>query len=162
MTQDPAGSAAALATLQARFGARLAGPRQPGQVTLRRAVEDALGVDEAAADRLVKQLYETGRLRYVGADDAMPAEPTGAVDIPAALTPSGQERVISSGTTAGVEATLGGIGTVSGSIGGSLPAVDAGYIGLRAAYRDAAGADSGTPAEGTAPADASPGYWQIG
>jgi len=159
MTQDPAGSAAALAALQARFGARLAGPRQPGQVTLRRAVEDALGVDEVAADRLVKQLYETGRLRYVGGDTEAPA---GAVDIPAALTPSGEERVISSGTTAGVEATLGGVGTVSGSIGGSLPAVDAGYIGVRAAYRDAAGADSGAPAADPAPADTSPGYWQIG
>src|SRR5690242_5819440 len=74
MDVNPQELEAAVAVLQQQFGNRLEGSIEDTQVQMRRTLEQALGVDEVAADRLVKQLTHTGRLVYRGgageADDA--------------------------------------------------------------------------------------------
>lgn len=143
MDTDAAALQNALGVLQQQFGGQLAGPVRKTQAQMRQALEEQLGLDELAADRLVKKLAETGRLVYIGADQVPDGESTPAgsgalFDVPGALTPSGEERVVAAGTTAGVEATLSGINTVSGAIGGTMPAVQTGLAGARTQYRDAA------------------------
>jgi len=60
---------AAAAVLRQQFGNRLAGSLDDTQAQMRRALEQALGADEVASDRLVKQLTHTGRLVYHGGSD---------------------------------------------------------------------------------------------
>src|SRR5207248_1248938 len=112
----------AVAVLREQFGTQVPGALRQTQATLRRALERSLGLDEPAADRLVKHLIATGRLVYVdpaaGGASVDPGTAGGPLyDIPGSFTPSGEERVTAAGTVAGVEATLGGISSVSGAIG---------------------------------------------
>jgi len=66
MDVNPQELEAAAAVLRQQFGNRLEGSLEHTQVQMRRALEQALGLDEVAADRLVKQLTHTGRLVYQG------------------------------------------------------------------------------------------------
>jgi len=150
MDTDAATLQNALGVLQQQFGGQLAGPVRKTQAQMRQTLEQRLGLDELAADRLVKKLTETGRLVYMGADqvpggDSTPAGSGALFDLPGALTPSGEERVVAAGTTAGVEAALSGINTVSGAIGGTMPAVQSGLVGARTEYRDDAGLYANPP-----------------
>src|SRR5689334_1183005 len=56
----------ALGVLRQQFGNRLAGSIGDTQVQMRQALEQQMGVNEVAGDRLVKQLTHLGRLVYRG------------------------------------------------------------------------------------------------
>jgi len=60
----------ALSTLRQQHGEQLAGPRRRTEAQMRQTLQQHLGLDELAADRVVKKLYETGRLVYVGSADS--------------------------------------------------------------------------------------------
>src|SRR4051812_15275775 len=108
MDTDAATLQSALSVLQQQFGGQLPGSLRKTQAQMRQALEQQLGLDELVADRLVKKLAETGRLVYVGAGqdpdvNSVPAGSGALFDVPGAFTPSGAERVVAAGTTAGVE-----------------------------------------------------------
>jgi len=71
----------ALGVLRQQFGNRLAGSIGDTQVQMRHVLEQQMGVDEVAGDRLVKQLTHLGRLVYHGGTDGddRDAEGTGPV-----------------------------------------------------------------------------------
>jgi hypothetical protein len=48
--------------LRAQHGDRLDGPRQQIEPELRRTLQEQMGLDESAADRVVKKLYQTGQI----------------------------------------------------------------------------------------------------
>jgi hypothetical protein len=54
----------AFRVLQGRFGKRLAGDMLKGEVAMRHALMDQLQVDESAADKLVKQLNQSGWILF--------------------------------------------------------------------------------------------------
>ena len=64
MDSDARALETALATLQQQYGGQFKGSMQGAQAQMRHTLEDKMGIDELSADRLVKKLIETGRLRY--------------------------------------------------------------------------------------------------
>lgn len=72
----------ALNVLRQRFGDRLAGSITDAQAQMRRTLEQQMGIDEIASDRLVKELTHIGQLVYHGsgaADDDTVVAGTGPV-----------------------------------------------------------------------------------
>jgi len=69
MDNDTATLQNALAVLRGQYGAQLAGPRQHTEAQMRHTLEQQMRLDELTADRLVKKLYETGKLVYMGTAD---------------------------------------------------------------------------------------------
>src|SRR6476620_7962866 len=59
----------ALAVLREQYQGHLAGAMRAGLVTMRQTLQTRMGIDELEADRVVKKLAETGRLRYMGGED---------------------------------------------------------------------------------------------
>src|SRR4051812_13824492 len=59
----------ALTVLRQQYGEQLAGPRRSTEAQMRHTLEKQMGLDELTADRVVKKLYETGRLVYMGEQD---------------------------------------------------------------------------------------------
>src|SRR3954454_2208557 len=70
----------ALAVLRQQFGQQVAGAQKQGLGQMRQALEQQLGLDDVTADRVVKKLAETGRLRYVMTGDADDG-PTGTTPV---------------------------------------------------------------------------------
>src|SRR5690349_1771963 len=64
MDSDARALETALATLQQQHGSQFKGSMQGSQAQMRHTLEAKMGIDELSADRLVKKLIETGRLRY--------------------------------------------------------------------------------------------------
>lgn len=64
MDTDARALATALTTLQQQYGSQFKGSMDHAQAQMRHTLEDKMGIDELSADRLVKKLIETGRLRY--------------------------------------------------------------------------------------------------
>lgn len=91
----------ALAILREQYGAQIAGPERETQVSMRKLLEQKMGLDESNADRVVKKLCETGKLTYVGTDTgggagvmaAVPGATTtpdqGTADVPAGIITTG-------------------------------------------------------------------------
>ncbi len=99
MDTDARALQTALNTLRQQYGDRLEGSLGDTQDDLRRTLEQQIGADPATADRLVKKLTESGRLRFVtedvdDEDTGVPA--TGPVlAIPGTTTAqSGEEFVV--------------------------------------------------------------------
>lgn len=175
----------ALGVLREQFNGQVAGSFRDGQVTMRKAVEARLGLDELAADRVVKKLSETGRMQYVGGTtDSDPTAGGGAgpiLTMPGTTSSEGLGPLTMSTTAA---LSLGAINNPAGVIGGPVTGVAAaaaadaplanaeeGGLGgsnvdsARAA-EDRSGATMGqlgdTNVEGPDPTDATGGYWRIG
>ena len=115
MDSDARALQTALNTLRQQHGDRLDGALGDTQDTLRRTLQQQMGVDAAAADRLVKKLSEDGQLRFVtedvdDEDTGVPA--TGPViAIPGTTTAqSGEEFVVPAPVTA-TEVSPGGLST---------------------------------------------------
>ena len=175
----------ALGVLREQFNGRVAGSLRDGQVTMRKAVEARLGLDELAADRIVKKLSETGRVQYVGgADDSDPTAGGGAgpiLTMPGTTSSAGLGPVTVPVTAA---LSLGAINNPAGVVGGPVTGVAAaaaadaplataqegGLGGSNVAAAQAAENRSGatmgqlgdTNVEGPRPQDMSGGYWRIG
>jgi hypothetical protein len=177
----------ALAVLREQFQGQLAGGMKGGLVAMRQALQTRMGIDELEADRVVKKLAETGRLRYVGGeatdDDEVNVMRTGtgpALIIPGTTAAQGGGPVAVPATTA---LAMGAInnpqGVVGGPVTGSAAAAAAGDEAHVLAPRDTTVADQ-TPAkvaENLSGAtmgnladtnvepprinDATGGYWQI-
>jgi hypothetical protein len=64
MDTDARALETALATLQQQYGNQFKGSMDSAQAQMRHTLEEKMGIDELSADRLVKKLIETGRLRY--------------------------------------------------------------------------------------------------
>jgi len=112
---------AAAAVLRQQFGNRLEGSLDSTQAQMRRALEQSLGVDEVASDRLVKQLTHTGRLVYRGGDNMDDA--------------SGE-----AGFLAGPDTGLGMIATpnMTGGAGPDVAGAGAGQVGVPVAAANSA------------------------
>ncbi len=59
----------AFGVLRSRFGDRVGGDMLKGELAMRQALMDDLRIDESAADKLVKQLTQTGWIRFRGGAD---------------------------------------------------------------------------------------------
>jgi hypothetical protein len=70
MDSDATALQNALAVLRQDYGQRLAGPRRATEARMRHTLEQRMGLDELMADRVVKKLYETGQLAYIGSADS--------------------------------------------------------------------------------------------
>ena len=174
----------ALGALRAQFHGRVAGSLRDGQVAMRKAVEARLGIDELAADRIVKKLSETGRVQYMGG--AAFADPTAGGGAGPILTMPGTTSSAGLGpvtlpTSAAL--SLGAINNPTGVIGGPVTGVAAAaaadapanaaegglggsHVAAAQAAEDRSGATMGqlgdTNVEGPRPEDATGGYWRIG
>ncbi|MDQ2806901.1 MAG: hypothetical protein M3Z04_08320 [Chloroflexota bacterium] len=171
----------ALGILRTQFNGRVAGSLRDGQVTMRKAVEAQLGIDELAADRIVKKLSETGRVQYVGGEtdtDPTAGGGTGPILTMPGTTSSGMGPMTLPTTAA---LSLGAINNPAGVVGGPVTGVAAAAappanaeegglggsnVGNAQAAEDRSGATMGqlgdTNVEGPRPEDMSGGYWRIG
>jgi len=118
----------ALAVLRQQFGQQVAGAQKQGLGQMRQALEQQLGLDDVTADRVVKKLAETGRLRYVMTGDADDG-PTGTTPVgPVASLPgvytgstgTGQMVVPAAQAVATAE-VLGDVPTDGGILRGAEP-----------------------------------------
>jgi len=150
----------ALAILRQQFGQQVAGAQKQGLGQMRQAVAQQLGLDDVAADRVVKKLAQTGRLRYVmtgdADDDVTGTTPVGPVaSLPGVYTGStggtGQMVVPAAQGLAAAE-VLGDIPTDGGIVRGAEPDVGT----ARSATAAGEQRDAGEP---LGPADLS---WRIG
>lgn len=114
----------ALGVLREQFQGQLAGGMKGGLVTMRQALQTRLGIDELEADRVVKKLAETGRLRYMGGaatdDDAVNVMGTAtgpALIIPGTTAAQGGGPVAVPATTA---LAMGAINNPQGVVGGPV------------------------------------------
>jgi len=128
MDSDASNNAAtlqsALAALRQRFGQQLGGAQHHGEAQMRGVVMDALGLDEATADRVVKKLAQTGQLAYQGTRE-VGTEPgtstTGPViSMPGTTVSAGVGEFV---TTANPSMLMG---TVNNPGGGDVGAAQAG------------------------------------
>jgi hypothetical protein len=65
MDSDAPTLQSALEVLQRHFGERLSGPRQSAETQMRNTLQQELGLDEARAGDVLKELSATDRLAYV-------------------------------------------------------------------------------------------------
>src|SRR5689334_18589120 len=110
----------ALAVLRQHYGEQLTGSRRTTEAQMRHTLQEQLGLDELAADRVLKQLSQTGRLVYMGNRD-VGTEPgtstTGPViSMPLTSTNTGAEPLITTATPALA------MGTVNDPGGGAVDA----------------------------------------
>ncbi len=175
----------ALGVLRTQFNGRVAGSLRDGQVTMRKAVEAQLGIDELAADRIVKKLSETGRVQYIGGEtdtDPTAGGGTGPILTMPGTTTSSGIGPMTLPTTAAL--SLGTINNPAGVVGGPITGVAAAAaadaplanaeegglggsnVGNARAAENRSGATMGqlgdTNVEGPRPTDATGGYWRIG
>ena len=80
MDSDATALQNALAVLRQYHGERLAGSRGSTEAQMRHTLVQQLGVDELTAGRVLKKLYETGRLVYVGSTARSSTPGTGTDD----------------------------------------------------------------------------------
>ncbi len=140
MDSDATALQNALAVLRGQYGAQLAGPRQGTEAQMRHTLEQQMGLDELTADRMVKKLYETGKLVYMGSADqgTEPGTSTTGPVISMPLTPtSSGEPLITTADPALVMGTVrdpGGGDTTASQLGAA--ASDAAMTGAGAVSRD--------------------------
>ena len=114
MDSDARALETALATLQQQHGSQFKGSMQGSQAQMRHTLEAKMGIDELSADRLVKKLIETGRLRYnvTGRDeDADVTSDTGPM-IPVVGTTEAQGA---GPVTVAATPAIGAVGAMSGA-----------------------------------------------
>jgi hypothetical protein len=135
----------ALAVLRRHYGDRVTGAQRSTEAQMRHTLQEQMGLDELAADRVLKQLSQTGRVVYMGSRD-VGSEPgtstTGPViSMPLTSTNTSAEPLI---TTAAPALAMGSVNDPGGG------AVDASLSG--AASSDVAltgaGAVSADPVRG--------------
>jgi hypothetical protein len=153
MDTNAQGLEQALAVLREQFQGHLTGDRKRGLVSLRQTLQTRLGIDELEADRVVKKLAETGRLRYVGgeADDdevGRVRTATGpALVVPGTTTSQGLGPMALTENTALAMGSINNpAGVVGGPVTGSAAAAAAGDEARRLAPRDVNAGDL-TPAK---------------
>ena len=100
---DQQGMNQAFAVLRERFGERLAGDRIKGEVLMRQALMERMQVDESAADKIVKQLAQTGWLRFVSAA-AMATDASAGAEGVAGVAAPGESPFYPAGRAPGGEA----------------------------------------------------------
>jgi hypothetical protein len=114
MDNDARALETALATLQQEHGSQFKGGMQGAQAQMRHTLEEKMGIDELSADRLVKKLIETGRLRYHVTDqdeDADITSDTGPM-IPVVGTTEAQGA---GPVTVAATPAIGAVGAMSGA-----------------------------------------------
>jgi hypothetical protein len=126
MDTDARALETALATLQQQYGSQFKGSMQSSQAQMRQTLEAKMGIDELSADRLVKKLIETGRLRYAVTDqdeDPNVTTDTGPI-IPVVGTTQAQGAgpvtvpVTPAIGTVGAMAEMNGATNATGGVGG--------------------------------------------
>src|SRR5690242_16714174 len=114
MDSDARALETALATLQQQYGGQFKGSMQGAQAQMRHTLEEKMGIDELSADRLVKKLIETRRLRYNVTDqdeDANVTSDTGPM-IPVVGTTQAQGA---GPVTVGATPAISAVGAMSGA-----------------------------------------------
>jgi len=108
----------ALGVLRQQFGNRLAGSIGDTQAQMLRALQQQMGVNEVAADRLVKELTHLGRLTYHG-ENRGDTDDTGTgpvISMPGAATGQGGEEFV-----VPAPGPAGAVGPDVASPGGAVP-----------------------------------------
>jgi hypothetical protein len=146
MNSDATALDSAISTLRQYYGTRLDGPRERTEAQMRHTLKQQMGLDEAAAGRVLQELTQTGHLTYVGStpDGPLPRNAgTGPViSMPSTATADSGTPLI---TTASPDLLIG----VSNEAGS-----DVGNIAAEVAPEE------GTVDEGQVTATG--GHWRIG
>ena len=149
---------AAADAIRRDVGSRFEAAYNDGIARMRGAVEGALGVDELAADRLVKQLVSSRLVIYHSANEVEQATRPAVRDQPDAPTgPDAEERVLNSTPPPGLATSMGIWGTGQNIV---PPLTDAAITGTR--RDDYIDRDATTLTElGASNALSDAGYWEV-
>lgn len=108
MDNDSTALQNAISVLRQQYGEQLAGPRQRTEAQMLQTLQQQLGLDGAAAEHVVKKLYDSGQLTYVAGSDSGSEDGTDTED-----TPSDTGPVISMPSTQSADGGAPLITTVS-------------------------------------------------